>query len=251
MAAHHCAWLLSQTCLSFKVWSEWYNNHCCIIVLKSSAIVGRLREDMLVQIIWLWRSTAILCRGAHMFFLRQGTVERWGGHIVNLIHYEDAAEFCLKVSAPILWQTPAKTDWQDDASVGLVPAVVESHWYLDNHIPLSVFISIMVLWTQFWALKTHFQGQSRTLPTFSANLIILLICLDMGKQHAHQETQVNAAMLLSMIFSLRRFWKEAQAIDASGVKSSLALTVLPSASRWSLNSHINLNRVHEWVHAVQ
>lgn len=34
-----------------------------------------------------------------MFFLRQGTVERWGGHVVNLIHYEDAAEFCLKVGS--------------------------------------------------------------------------------------------------------------------------------------------------------
>lgn len=35
-------------------------------------------------------------RGAHTFFLRQGEVPRWGGHVVNLIHYEDAAALCVK-----------------------------------------------------------------------------------------------------------------------------------------------------------
>ena len=30
-------------------------------------------------------------RGAHTFFLRMGTVDRWGGYTVNLLHYEDAA----------------------------------------------------------------------------------------------------------------------------------------------------------------
>eukprot|EP00887_Chlorella_sp_A99_P005444 scaffold1.g5444.t1 len=33
-------------------------------------------------------------RGAHTFFLRQGEVARWGGYILNLIHYEDAASLC-------------------------------------------------------------------------------------------------------------------------------------------------------------
>ena len=35
-----------------------------------------------------------------MVFLRLGDVERWAGHRVNLIHYEDAADFCLKVRCP-------------------------------------------------------------------------------------------------------------------------------------------------------
>ena len=33
--------------------------------------------------------------GAHTFFLKQGEVQRWGGYLVNLIHYEDAASLCL------------------------------------------------------------------------------------------------------------------------------------------------------------
>ncbi|PSC68244.1 NAD(P)-binding domain [Micractinium conductrix] len=36
-------------------------------------------------------------RGAHTFFLRQGEVQRWGGYLVNLIHYEDAAGLCCVV----------------------------------------------------------------------------------------------------------------------------------------------------------
>lgn len=32
-----------------------------------------------------------------MVFLRMGEVERSGSHVVNLIHYEDAANLCLKV----------------------------------------------------------------------------------------------------------------------------------------------------------
>ena len=40
-----------------------------------------------------------LLRGAHTFFLRQREVPRWSGHLVNLIHYEDAACLCLKVNS--------------------------------------------------------------------------------------------------------------------------------------------------------
>ena len=40
-------------------------------------------------------------RGAHTFFLRAGEVDRWGGYIINLIHYEDAASLCLAVRG---WQ---------------------------------------------------------------------------------------------------------------------------------------------------
>lgn len=37
-------------------------------------------------------------RGAHTFFIRKGTVERDGGSIINLIHYEDAASMVISVS---------------------------------------------------------------------------------------------------------------------------------------------------------
>lgn len=30
-------------------------------------------------------------RGAHTFFIKQGSVARPGGYVVNLLHYEDAA----------------------------------------------------------------------------------------------------------------------------------------------------------------
>ncbi|KAL4418741.1 hypothetical protein ABPG77_006414 [Micractinium sp. CCAP 211/92] len=46
-----------------------------------------------VRLVGLYHAT----RGAHTFFLRQGEVQRWGGYLVNLIHYEDAAELCLAV----------------------------------------------------------------------------------------------------------------------------------------------------------
>ena len=36
-------------------------------------------------------------RGAHTFFLRMGTVDRWGGYTVNLLHYEDAASLAEAV----------------------------------------------------------------------------------------------------------------------------------------------------------
>ena len=36
-------------------------------------------------------------RGAHTFFLRMGTVDRWGGYTVNLLHYEDAARLAEAV----------------------------------------------------------------------------------------------------------------------------------------------------------
>ena len=36
-------------------------------------------------------------RGAHTFFLRAGEVSRWGGYVINLIHYEDAASLCVAV----------------------------------------------------------------------------------------------------------------------------------------------------------
>ena len=34
-------------------------------------------------------------RGPHTFFKQAGTVARWGGYTVNLIHYADAAELCF------------------------------------------------------------------------------------------------------------------------------------------------------------
>ena len=36
-------------------------------------------------------------RGPHTFFLKQGEVARWGGYLVNMIHYEDAASICAAV----------------------------------------------------------------------------------------------------------------------------------------------------------
>ena len=46
-----------------------------------------------VRLVGLYHSL----RGAHTFFLRMGEVDRWGGYIINLIHYEDAAALCLAV----------------------------------------------------------------------------------------------------------------------------------------------------------
>ena len=37
-----------------------------------------------------------------MAFLRMGTVQRWGGHQLNLLHYEDAASLCLAVCLSVL-----------------------------------------------------------------------------------------------------------------------------------------------------
>lgn len=37
-------------------------------------------------------------RGPHTFFLKQGEVPRWGGAVVNLIHYEDAARLVFAVA---------------------------------------------------------------------------------------------------------------------------------------------------------
>lgn len=58
-------------------------------------------------------------RGAHTFFLRAGSVERWGGYIINLIHYEDAASLCLAVRARrcVVSERPPVTQ---DLSMGLV-----------------------------------------------------------------------------------------------------------------------------------
>ena len=48
-----------------------------------------------VRLVGLYHRT----RGAHTFFLKQGQVARWGGYVVNLIHYEDAASLCAAVLA--------------------------------------------------------------------------------------------------------------------------------------------------------
>lgn len=39
-------------------------------------------------------------RGAHTFFLAEGTVKRYSGSIINLIHYEDAAHMIISVRPP-------------------------------------------------------------------------------------------------------------------------------------------------------
>ena len=46
-----------------------------------------------VRLVGLYHRT----RGAHTFFLKQGTVQRPGSYMVNLIHYEDAARLCAAV----------------------------------------------------------------------------------------------------------------------------------------------------------
>ena len=51
-----------------------------------------------VRLVGLYHSV----RGAHTFFLRAGEVARWGGYIINLIHYEDAASLCVAVCAPLM-----------------------------------------------------------------------------------------------------------------------------------------------------
>ena len=44
-----------------------------------------------IRLVGLYHRT----RGPHTFFLKQGEVARWGGYLVNMIHYEDAASLCL------------------------------------------------------------------------------------------------------------------------------------------------------------
>ncbi len=39
-------------------------------------------------------------RGAHMYFLKIQTVPRWGDSVINLIHYEDAADLCVRILRP-------------------------------------------------------------------------------------------------------------------------------------------------------
>jgi nucleoside-diphosphate-sugar epimerase len=46
-----------------------------------------------VRLVGLYHRT----RGPHTFFLKQGEVARWGGYMVNMIHYEDAAGLCAAV----------------------------------------------------------------------------------------------------------------------------------------------------------
>ncbi|QDZ21263.1 hypothetical protein HOP50_05g37920 [Chloropicon primus] len=36
-------------------------------------------------------------RGAHMYFLKIQNVPRWGDSVINLIHYEDAADLCYSI----------------------------------------------------------------------------------------------------------------------------------------------------------
>jgi hypothetical protein len=43
-----------------------------------------------VRLVGLYHRT----RGPHTFFLKQGEIARWGGYVVNMIHYEDAAGLC-------------------------------------------------------------------------------------------------------------------------------------------------------------
>ena len=37
-------------------------------------------------------------RGPHTFFIKQGSVARYGGYVVNMLHYEDAARMAVSVS---------------------------------------------------------------------------------------------------------------------------------------------------------
>ena len=46
-----------------------------------------------VRLVGLYHSK----RGAHMYFLKVQTVPRWGDSLINLIHYEDAAELSCKI----------------------------------------------------------------------------------------------------------------------------------------------------------
>ena len=47
----------------------------------------------MVRLVGLYHSK----RGAHMYFLKVQTVPRWGDSLINLIHYEDAAELSCKI----------------------------------------------------------------------------------------------------------------------------------------------------------
>lgn len=63
-------------------------------------------------------------RGAHTFFLRMGTVDRWGGYTVNLLHYEDAASLAEAVlsgaglSSGSSGSTAPPSSWRSRAFLG-------------------------------------------------------------------------------------------------------------------------------------
>lgn len=42
-------------------------------------------------------------QGPHTYFLRMEKVERWGGKIINLIHYEDGASLVFQVHDQMIY----------------------------------------------------------------------------------------------------------------------------------------------------
>ena len=56
--------------------------------------------------------------GAHTFFLRQGTVDRWGDYTVNLLHYEDAAALATAVLSGRGTPPDAAAGWRGRAFIG-------------------------------------------------------------------------------------------------------------------------------------
>ena len=62
----------------------------------------------------------LLCpfSGAHTFFLRQETVDRWGGYTVNLLHYEDAASLATAVLSGRGSPPDPHAGWRGRAFIG-------------------------------------------------------------------------------------------------------------------------------------
>ena len=56
--------------------------------------------------------------GAHTFFLRAGTVDRYGGYVVNLLHYEDAAALATAVLRGDGAPPDAALGWRSRAFIG-------------------------------------------------------------------------------------------------------------------------------------
>ncbi|KAG2427367.1 hypothetical protein HXX76_012560 [Chlamydomonas incerta] len=78
------------------------DEHCPLVPIGAGASTDKLRgaeEAVLaaggnvLRLVGLYHKF----RGAHTFFIKQGTVARPGGYVVNLLHYEDAAALAAAI----------------------------------------------------------------------------------------------------------------------------------------------------------
>ena len=84
-------------------------------------------------------------RGAHTFFLRMGTVDRWGGYTVNLLHYEDAATLAEAVLSGAGLssddQSSSSSSWRSKALLGTDGAPITFQDMCDAAVASGVYKS--------------------------------------------------------------------------------------------------------------